>query len=118
MATRHTPSGRECTPTTTRRRSGESTLNAAQQRDSNPVAFVQKGFRRDVVERPHLTVAQHARRLGTHASRDPKVDQLQTPSNEQKVGRLQVAVDDARLVDRVHRLQHLLPEEPHRVHVD
>lgn len=27
-------------------------------------------------------------------------------------------MDDARLVNRVHRLQHLLPEETYKVHVD
>ena len=27
-------------------------------------------------------------------------------------------MDDARLVDRVHRLQHLLPQETHKIHVD
>ena len=82
------------------------------------VSYVHQRLRRNVIQSTNLRVAQHTRVISRNSTRDAEVDQLQRASNKEKVGRLQVAVNDLRLVNCVHGVEHLLPQETDEVHVN
>lgn len=47
---------------------------------------------------------------------DAEVDELEAPLDKQEVGRLEVPMHNAVLVDQGDRLEHLLPVQAHAVH--
>ena len=60
-----------------------------------PVVRVLDGFRRHEVEGADQVVLGHVSLVVAHGGSDPEVDQLQEAAGDQKVGRLQVRMNDA-----------------------
>mmetsp|Transcript_49437 Transcript_49437/g.132730 ORF Transcript_49437/g.132730 Transcript_49437/m.132730 type:complete len:405 (+) Transcript_49437:547-1761(+) len=77
-------------------------------RDARTLPDHLRSYVTDRSQRPSVPV--DVGRLDSHPLRDAKIDQLQPPAGQQEVPGLQVAVDDAPLVDGLHCLQHLPPK--------
>lgn len=82
------------------------------------ISRLEEHFRRDVGERAHEAVAEHAGGFGRHGLGDSEVDELELALDEEEIAGLEVAVDDVLVVDRVHGGEHLLPHQADEVHVE
>lgn len=93
---------------------------------------------RHVAERADLVVSPDVDRVALDLVRDAEINDLEAPPDENKVGRLEIRMNDAVVVDNLNALEHLMrqgqyqraqrgrakdatdlqPEEADKVHVE
>ena len=80
---------------------------------------IQNGLGGHVVEGANVRFAINIGRVVTlNGLGNSKVDEFECSSDEQKVGRLQIRVDDSFFVNGVNGGEHLLPCQSNEIHIE